>query len=88
MEFEFDSRKAAANLEKHRVSFDEAMTALLDPQALAGEDPDAQGESRWVLIGLSSEANLLTVVYTLRGDNVRLISARRATSQEVRNYAR
>ncbi len=38
MEFEFDSRKAAANLEKHRVSFDEAMTALLDPQALAGED--------------------------------------------------
>lgn len=88
MQFEFDPRKVAVNLEKHRVSFDEAMTALLDPRALAGEDPDARGESRWVLIGLGSEGHLLTVVYTLRGDNVRQISARRATSREEQNYAR
>lgn len=46
MEFDFDPRKAAANLVKHRVSFDKAMTAVLDPMALAHEDSDAEGEAR------------------------------------------
>ena len=87
MEFEFDPRKADSNLRKHRVAFDEAMTALLDPHALANEDPDAPDESRWVLVGRSAEGHLLTVVYTLRGENVRLISARRATAREERSYA-
>jgi uncharacterized DUF497 family protein len=78
MEIEWDSEKAASNLKKHGVSFEEAATSLLDPAALAQEDAEAKGEPRWVLIGLSARARLLTVVYTLRRDDqIRLISARR-----------
>lgn len=84
---EYDPVKSAANARKHDVSFEEAATALLDPHALAQEDDLAEGESRWVLLGLSVAGRLLTVVYTLRGDNVRLISARRATRKEERSYA-
>lgn len=83
---EYDPRKSAANVRKHGVNFEEAATAMLDPQALAQED-DSKGERRWVLLGLSGAGRLLTVVYTLRGDNVRLISARRATKKEERCYA-
>jgi uncharacterized DUF497 family protein len=88
MDIEFDPVKAAANLRKHGVSFEEAKTCLLDPMALVREDPDAQGESRFVLVGLSQRGRLLTVVYTLRGDDsIRLISARPSTSKETSRYA-
>jgi uncharacterized DUF497 family protein len=88
MEIEWDSDKAASNLKKHGVSFEEAATSLLDPAALAQEDSAAETESRWVLIGLSAKARLLTVVYTLRRtDRIRLISARKATRKEAIFYA-
>ena len=88
MEIEWDSDKADSNLEKHGVSFEEAATALLDPMALAREDAAAEGEPRWVLIGMSAQMQLLTVVYTLRRqDRIRLISARRATRKEAKHYA-
>jgi hypothetical protein len=88
MEIEFDSVKAETNLKKHGVSFEEAASVLLDPMALGFEDPDAEGESRWVLVGMGSQARLLTVVYTLRGEQrIRLISARRATRNEAYQYA-
>ncbi|MDM8558617.1 BrnT family toxin [Candidatus Parabeggiatoa sp. HSG14] len=87
MEIEFDPNKAASNLIKHGISFEESSTALLDPLALVQEDPDAEGENRWVLIGMSHQARLLTVVYTLRNECIRLISARKATKKEVKNYA-
>ena len=88
MEIEGDADKAASNLRKHGVSFEEAATALLDPMALAQEDSSAEGESRWVLLGMSAQPRLLTVVYTLRGqDRIRLISARRATRKEAGQYA-
>jgi uncharacterized protein len=88
MEIEWDADKAASNLRKHGVSFEEAATALLDPMALAHEDSSAEGESRWVLLGMSAQPRLLTVVYTLRGqDRIRLISARRATRKEAGQYA-
>ena len=88
MEIEFDSAKAAKNLIKHGVSFEEAASALLDPLALAFEDPDAEGESRWIVLGMSSQARLLTVAYTLREDSrIRLISARKATRKEAKQYA-
>ncbi len=88
MEIEWDSDKADSNLKKHGVSFEEAATALLDPMALAQEDAASEDELRWVLIGMSAQLRLLTVVYTLRRqDRVRLISARRATRKEARNYA-
>ena len=84
---ECDPGKSARNERKHGVSFDEAATALLDPHALAREDGTAEGEPRWVLLGMSAAPRLLVVVYTLRGDNVRLISARKATAKEEQTYA-
>ena len=88
MEIEFDPAKAEANVEKHGISFEEAASALLDPMALGFEDQDAEGESRWVLVGMSSQARLLTVVYTLRDEErIRLISARKATRNEANQYA-
>ena len=88
MEIEWDAAKAAANLKKHGVSFEEGATSLLDPLALAQEDYGATDEVRWVLIGISAAARLLTVVYTLRAENrIRLISARKATRKEASFYA-
>lgn len=86
MEFEFDPHKAAINFTKHGVRFDEAISCLLDPQALVREDVDAYGELRLVLVGMSAQARLLTVVYTLRGDIPRIISARKSTAKERMQY--
>ncbi len=88
MEIESDRIKAASNFNKHGVSFMEAATALLDEMALVQEDTESEGESRWILVGLSHKARLLTVVYTLRNNEViRLISARKATKKEAKYYA-
>jgi uncharacterized DUF497 family protein len=88
MELEFDPAKAAANQRKHGVRLEEAMGCLLDPLALVHEDESAQGEARYVLVGMSREGRLLTVCYTLRDEEtIRLISARRATRREERQYA-
>lgn len=87
MKIEFDSRKAASNLKKHGVPFEEAASCLLDLNALAYEDKDATGENRWVLLGMSHQARLLVVIYTVRGESIRLISARKPTTKEANNYA-
>lgn len=88
MEIEWDPNKADSNLAKHGIAFEEAVSCLLDPNALAREDNAAQGEARWVLVGMSAQARLLTVVYTLRGEEtIRLISARKATRNEAKHYA-
>lgn len=88
MEIEYDPQKAKSNLIKHGVSFEEAATALYDPMALVLEDTDSTGENRWVFIGLSSQTNLLTIVYTVRyEDTIRIISARKATRKEAKYYA-
>lgn len=88
MKIEFDSKKAASNLKKHGVSFDEAASCLLDPSALVRDDPDARGEVRLVLLGMSHAGRLLTLCYTLRDEEVvRLISARNATKKEEKSYA-
>ena len=88
MEVEFDFNKAEANESKHGVSFEEAASALLDPMAVVIEDQDAEGENRWVLLGMSDQARLLVVVYALRDeDRIRIISARRANRTEQNRYA-
>ena len=87
MNVEFDPAKAKSNLKKHGVAFDVASACLLDPLALVIEDPDAAGEARCLLIGMS-DAGLLTVCYTLRDkETIRLISARKATTKEKKYYA-
>jgi uncharacterized DUF497 family protein len=88
VEFEFDAAKAQANIRKHGISFEEAATALFDERALSMEDPHTQGESRYVLVGLSDLARLVTVVYTFRRHRIRMISARRASKRETEHYAK
>ena len=87
MNIEYDLAKAESNFRKHGVSFNEAATAILDENALVMEDVDSKDENRWILIGLSSEAQLLTVIYTVRDEFVRIISARKSTKKEAKYYA-
>lgn len=88
MGIEFDPKKAASNLKKHGVSFEEAATCLLDPLARVRADPDAVNELRLTLLGMSHVGRLLVVCYTLRSDEaIRLISARKATKKEANSYA-
>ncbi|MGH2397072.1 MAG: BrnT family toxin [bacterium] len=83
MRFEWDGRKAAANLKKHRVAFDEAVTVFYDPLAATFGDPDhSDDENRLITVGYSSRGRLLVVSHMERGGATRLISARRATARE------
>jgi uncharacterized DUF497 family protein len=86
MRFEWDEAKAAANLAKHGVSFNEAATVLSD--ALGWSYPDLDhslAEDRWLAIGMSERQRILVVAYTADADTIRLISARQATRKE-RNF--
>ena len=87
LSFEWDENKAKTNLTKHGVSFEEASTVLGDPLSLTFPDPaHSQAEDRFIILGLSHQRKLLVVVHTERGDNIRVISARRASRKERRNY--
>jgi len=83
MQFEWDRDKAASNLRKHDVSFDEAVTVFYDPLAATLSDPDhSSEEGRLITVGFSDEGQLLVVCHTERGGATRLISARHATPRE------
>ena len=87
MEFEWDREKAAQNVEKHEVSFDEAVTVFHDPLAATFDDPDhSAGERRFVTIGFSSQNRLIVVAHTERDESIRIISARLATAQERKRH--
>ncbi len=86
MEFEFDPDKAAENLKKHGVPFSDAEGVFSDPLAIHCPDPDAEGEERFIAVGLGSAGRILVAVYTIREPNIRLISVRRATKREVKDY--
>jgi uncharacterized DUF497 family protein len=85
--FEWDRGKDSANRRKHGVGFAEASTVFDDPLSITIPDPEhGIGEERFVIIGTSSQRSLLIVVHTIRGERIRLISARPATKHEKRNY--
>lgn len=87
-EFEWDNDKAIENRRVHRVSFEEATLAARDPFAIEWlASREAYGEERVVLVGIS-QGQLLTVVYTERGNRARIISARKATRHEQDEYYR
>ena len=87
MQFEWDPAKAAENLTKHGVSFEEAATVFRDTLSQTGLDPDhSVAEERFVIFGLSTSGRLLVVAHTERGDTIRIISARLATSGERKLY--
>ncbi len=87
MRFEWDPNKAALNEEKHGVSFREASTVFADAKARIHDDPDHSIiERREIIVGHSVVHGILLVVFTQRGDAVRIISARRASRKERRKY--
>lgn len=86
MSFEWDPAKALANARKHGVEFADAVAALEDEDAITVPDEDAEDEERFVTLGRDAFGRLLIVVYTWREENIRLISARRATKQERATY--
>jgi uncharacterized DUF497 family protein len=84
--FQYDPAKATSNLKKHGVSFADAEGVFYDPLAIHQVDPDSANEERFVAIGLGSAGAILVVIYTLRGEETRIISARHATRHEVKSY--
>ena len=86
VDIEFDPAKAQANLRKHKVSFAHAEQALRDPLAVTIEDPDAEGEQRFVSLGIDALGRILVVVHTPRENRTRLISARKASRGEAEQY--
>ncbi len=85
--FEWDSAKAVANLAKHGVTFEEALTVFMDPIARIHDDPDhSEAEAREIIVGHSIHQRLLLVSFVERGEKVRLINARLATKRERRDY--
>jgi uncharacterized DUF497 family protein len=86
VETEWDARKAASNLRKHGIDFADATLVFEDDLALTRRDLHSHSEERFVTLGCDPHGRLLVVVYTWRGDRVRLISAREATSREHRQY--
>ncbi len=86
MRFRSDPSKAATNLRKHGVAFADAEGVLEDPLAITIEDPDAEGEQRFSTMGMGSAGELLVVIWMERKGDCRLISARRATRKERRDY--
>ena len=89
LKFEWDNRKAAANLKKHGIAFEEAQTVFFDERARLIDDPDhSEDEDRFVLLGLSSSLRMLLVCHCYRreGEVIRIISARQATARESKHY--
>lgn len=93
-QFEWDPAKARQNLKEHRVSFERAATIFLDPLAVSELDPEhSSQEQRWLTLGLDRTGALLVVSHTFReetesGAGIRLISARKATKNEAKQYER
>lgn len=87
MEFEWDTRKAAVNLKKHGVSFQEAATVFGDTMAITYPDPDhSESENRSITFGMSRDHRLLVVAHTARGVKIRIITARLMAKHERKIY--
>lgn len=87
MRFEWDEQKATSNLLKHGIDFDNAVGVFNDPMALTYPDPDhSLGEIRLLTFGYSKDGKLLAVIHTERGQNIRIVSARKVTRHERTTY--
>lgn len=87
LRFEWDSKKAESNKRKHGMTFEEASTIFAGPLSISIPDPaHSLGEDRFITIGTSANDNLIVVVHTDRDDIIRIISARKATRNEKRQY--
>jgi uncharacterized DUF497 family protein len=86
VDFEWDPAKGLENVRKHGIRFSDAVTALEDDFALTIRDPHSEQEERWITLGMDAIESLVVVVYTWRGEAIRIISARSAAPRERRQY--
>ncbi|WP_373543384.1 BrnT family toxin [Chamaesiphon sp.] len=87
MRFEWDDNKAESNAVKHGITFEEAVTVFADPDLLFTQDTQhSQGEEREWAMGVTESGLLVVVVFTIRGEQIRIISARIATKKEQQSY--
>ena len=87
MRFEWDDNKAESNALKHGITFEEAVTVFADPYLLFTEDSQhSQGEDREWALGEAENGSVVVVVFTMRGEQIRIISARKATKRECQRY--
>jgi len=86
MDLTWNPAKAEANFRKRGIRFSDVDTVLFDPIALPMEDDDAEGENRFVTIGQDAAGSVLVVIYTYGGEQISLISARKATRKETQDY--
>jgi uncharacterized DUF497 family protein len=86
MDFEWDPAKARSNLTKHGISFSDVETAFYDQYAISMSDPGVSTEERFILVGTDALGTIVVVVYTYRGNSIRIISARKATKSERKSY--
>ena len=86
MEFEWDVQKARLNARKHGIQFADAVLVLEDDSALTTTEQSADGEERWITLGVDALSRILIVVYTWRENRIRIISARPATPGERKRY--
>ena len=86
MKISWDPAKARANFQKHQIRFADAEAVLYDPDAITIEDPDTKMQQRFVTMGIDAGGRILVVVYAYQGEDIRLISARRASPGESKGY--
>lgn len=85
--FEWDEEKARRNIEKHGINFEEGISIFHDPFSISIDDPDhSENEERYIDIGVSENSRILVVNYTERAGRIRIISCRKATKRERRQY--
>ena len=89
LKFEWDNNKASINKQKHGITFEEASTIFSDENAILFDDPEhSEVEERFLMIGISEQTNMLIVSHCYRGEDdiIRIISARKATKKETKQY--
>ena len=86
MAFEFDPDKSAENFRKHGIAFSEVEPAFYDDHAQTIEDPYSQGERRLMMLAMNGQNRLLVICFRERGENIRVISARKASPAEAKTY--
>ena len=86
MQITWDPKKAEINVRKHKVRFSDAETVFYDPMALTIKEQTRSGEQRFVTVGADAIGRIIVIIYTYREDSIRLISARKATPSERRQY--
>jgi len=86
MKFSWDPNKSASNKEKHGIDFDQTKEVFFDDNAIVDKGKTVNGEERWITIGKTLKLFIIAVVFTIRDTTIRIISARQARKNEIKEY--